>query len=341
MLCCDGEGSSEIDDQFSTRSCFQEQFNYQVEKVKAKAGGKYHVPISGNMYMFRFLAGFGEDSGLILKKSNLFVAMGLNLIMLVQIIGPVAVFTSAFLDIDFGGIGLRENWRYVPGSYDRGVSYIGQRVLGVFFLVLFIMNGIYVLGNDRRETKRLLELHQLMKQEAQERRPQIRKPETRWLWVGACVNFFCLVSCSIAMCFLFIIADGPKDVLFDCFSLAFLYNLDDIGGDISFLDEKWDEDLIGDMYGAMRDIPGVLDEIKARRKETFTPDNIYFVGELVLYLLLFILPAMFICLEMQKKPEEGGRRLASLLAEAEQVKLSEVSFGEVLGYVQSMTALHP
>merc|ERR1740120_149235 len=167
------------------------------------------------------------------------------------------------------------------------------------------MNGMYGVDNDRKETRKLMELNALFQEEAQGRR--LQAPDVSWLWIGACINCYCLLCCSVAMCLLFVTGDGPKDVLLDCFSLTFLYNLDDIGGDLAFLDEKWDEDLIGDMYGVLRDIPNAMDEIKKRRKETWTPDNVYRVMKKIMWVMLVLMPLAFVFVDMKNKA--GDRRL--------------------------------
>merc|ERR1712039_418885 len=88
-------------------------------------------------------------------------------------------------------------------------------------------------------------------------------PQQGWLWIGAIINCWSLIMCSLAMTILFVIADdGPKDVLYDAFGLTFLYNLDDVGGDLGFLDSKWDGDQIGDIYGELADQLELMEEMR-------------------------------------------------------------------------------
>jgi len=57
-------------------------------------------------------------------------------------------------------------------------------------------------------------------------------------------------------------------VLFDAFGLTFLFNLDDVGGDLAFLDTKWDAELIGDIYGKLADQPEMQSLIEERDGST-------------------------------------------------------------------------
>jgi len=166
---------------------------------------------------------------------------------------------------------------------------------------------------------------------------EFKKPNVSWLWIGAVINCTCFISCACAMFVLFVTGEGPKDVLFDAFGLTFLYNLDDVGGDLAFLDEKWDEDLMGDMYGSMRDIDGALDKIRGWRKKKFTPDNIYKYVEFFMWGMLFVMPLMFIFVNMELA-EGGDRRLGEALPDISEATLSQLSVGELLDFVRAAAA---
>jgi len=316
---------------------FSEVFTEKVNELKEKEGTAAHFPISGNIYEYRFLKGFGEDAELFQKKTGLFVAVGLYFIMIVQIIGPIIVLISTWYKIKIGDtnnfsepvVGLGNFFHDVsgdPNPWASCIDYYGQRVLGLIFLVLFIMNGLYVLSTDRIEFAKLIELGELLHQEAADK--GYRHPREAWLWLGAVINSWCLLTCAAAMCLLFVVAEeGPKGVIFDAFGLTFLYNLDDIGGDLAFLDEVWDEDFMGDVYGVMADIPGMLDDIRARRQSSLTPDNIYQFAECVVWVCLVALPLVFVFVEMQPK-EDAGRRLGmfetAAISAPEQASVADV-----------------
>merc|ERR1712087_460735 len=112
------------------------------------------------------------------------------------------------------------------------------------------------------ETRKMVHLCRVFDKAAA--REEWNNPNELWLWVGAFINVWALISCSVCMLFCFILAGsdkGPKDIIFDSLGLTFLYNLDDIASDLDFLDEKWDEDMMGDIYGGLADAPGIMNEI--------------------------------------------------------------------------------
>lgn len=309
---------------------FHDVFEEKIEDLNVKRGGLRHIPISGNLYMYRFLSHFGEDSGLFQQKAGPFVVIGLGIIIIVQVTAPVVVLVSALQDIKF------TNSIVGVTSFSRcsEFNFFGQRFLGFIFLVLFIMSGMYSLENDRKETQKLTELNLLFKREARDH--EYRMPMKLWLWLGACINSFCLLACSIAMCFIFVIEEGPKDVVLDAFAISFLYNLDDIGGTLAFLDEQWDEDFIGDMYGEMADTESLLVCAQKFRKNTWTPDNIYKTAEWIMWVMLFLLPLVFVFVDMV--PIEDDRRLGDIMSTQELSQLSETTVADFLQYIRATQA---
>jgi len=314
----------------------------KLQELTAKEGGVSHIPITGNLYMYKTLSNFADAAGLFRKKQSAFVTVGLYLIIFLQLFAPLCLLISAVRTIEFGHNGSYFGAHEASSIQSSGTELppIFMRVLGSTFLVLFMMNGIYVLNNDEEETRKVTELAFMFKTvgrinpmmgtlavgglrqralmgggdndmllnaggEAMASTGPVPLPQVRWLYIGAFVNSLCLVLCSLAMVFMFILEDGPKDLVLDGLGLAFLYNLDDIGGDLAFLDEKWDEDFMGSIYGELADAEaGLLDDAARRRQETFTADTIYSMSRVLLRVLLGVLPLIFLFLEM-KKVEDG------------------------------------
>mmetsp|Transcript_85212 Transcript_85212/g.275914 ORF Transcript_85212/g.275914 Transcript_85212/m.275914 type:complete len:341 (+) Transcript_85212:686-1708(+) len=291
---------------------FFEFYENKVVELQKKAGDENCAPISGNLYMYRALMFFGDSSGLFQAKAGPVMRGGLIVIVIVQLCGPLCILFWVLHRIEIGPnghiFGVHELMNYQTGSDTHGLSYIGQRFLGVLFLLLFSLNGLYVIKKDRAETEKVVNMCKIFKRAATVRGYQ--KPQERWLFAGAIINSGCLIMCCCCMVFLFIIVeDGPKDVLFDAFGLTFLYNLDDIGGDLAFLDGKWDEDQMGDIYGMMADEMGIMEEASSHREHNFTADNIYQVVEWIMRLLVILLPLMFLFIEMRPKEDGSSRRL--------------------------------
>merc|ERR1711879_732107 len=73
-----------------------------------------------------------------------------------------------------------------------------------------------------------------------------------WLWFDPIVNIWCCTTCALCLVPLFSIAqDGPKDIVYDAFALLFLVNLDDVGGDLAFLNDKWNAERFGQIFGEL------------------------------------------------------------------------------------------
>merc|ERR1712190_491240 len=97
-----------------------------------------------------------------------------------------------------------------------------------------------------------------------------------------------------------------------------------MGGELGFLDEKWDEDQMGDIYGMLADQLGIMEEIKEEREGRFSPDNLYDVFICVIYCLVFVLPLAFLFVEMRRAPDENSSRLLSSDFEARIAALENV-----------------
>jgi len=315
-----------------------------IEAVE-KQGGSNKVPITGNLYMYRTLADFGHYAGIIQQKPTLFMKIALNIVILLQMFAPICLIISSVNKIEFGVNGRHFGYTnfaaYEFGSEDHGISHVFMRVLGLLFLILFCMNGLYVLHHDKTETKKVAEMSFLFRAVAQHRpaRPvrgcsgsmwpfgagvdpelveqqnllgdqtdaNIPVPLNRWLWAGAFLNSLCLFGCAFAMVFMFIVEDSPKELVLDAFGLAFLYNMDDLGGDLAFMDEAWDEEFMGTLYGEMKEAKlDLMEEATKERKRSFTPDRVYKGAIWIMTVLSFLLPLMYVFLEMKPKPSGGG-----------------------------------
>jgi hypothetical protein len=67
-----------------------------------------------------------------------------------------------------------------------------------------------------------------------------------WLLVGLLVNNWVLFWCSLDAFFITGAAQTPLDVLLDALGVVFLYNLDDVKGDLTFVDgDDWDGARLG------------------------------------------------------------------------------------------------
>jgi len=297
-------GREELEDDHDEYRTFLAFYYKEVMPLVVKAGDRDHFPVSGNIYMYMALKDFGRSSGLIQTSRAAsswrmkWVRMaGFLVIGLLQIFAPFAIMVYAMspLQVEFHLSGHFDFFPWTKDDPDWGISFQTQRVLGILFLFLFVLNGVFVLKSDNEETKKMMFMCRVF-EEVAEKNDDWDQPQYRWLWVGAFINVICLLACSVCMFFLFILASadkGPKDIVFDSLGLAFLYNLDDIGGDLTLLDEEWDEDMVGDIYGGLADNSTVMERLEQERRSKLTPDNIYQVGEFFAIILLVALPVLY------------------------------------------------
>jgi len=292
-------------------------YDKRVRYLQDEAGDDEYAPIQGNLYSYLALRGFGDSSGLFQEKASPILYVGLSLVILVQAIAPICVLHYGFRHMHFSDnvLGFRE-WcsasEALHSACNVDISY--GRILGLLFIVLFCVNGIYVMRKDTEETIKIIHLMEAFKVVAWSRPQRFKPPAEFWLWLGAFVNCWCLVMCALCMWPLFVMSqDVPKDVVFDALGLTFLYNLDDISGEFGFLDGMWDADQFGDIYGALAHDEEVMSIVHERRRGRCTPDNLYRVGFAIMAVGLVLIPVLFVVVEMRIVSDEGLRAEVSQL----------------------------
>merc|ERR1712242_394808 len=114
------------------------------------------------------------------------------------------------------------------------------------------MNGLHVLDNHRRNNRKITNFVLFMKrlrnapldavhgQSSQDLEVlrNLPDPHMAWLWVDAFMNSFCLITCCVVLVFMFILEEGPKDLLLDALGLLFLQYPHK---ETSLLDSRWDD----------------------------------------------------------------------------------------------------
>lgn len=302
-------------------------YDQEVRKLQEAAGDKDHEPIAGNLYRYMALRSFAESSGLYQSqtKGNAIFFTGIVLAIFVQICTPLILWFWAWNQMDFASASRYPlcwccEWKYEFGSDEYGLSNLFKRILGVIFIILFCANGIFIMGTDRFNMSKTIDLAVIfdaVSERSEELPVHQRYPPTHhfWLWLDPIVNVWCCSLCAACLLPLFSIAeDGPKDIVYDAFALLFLVNLDDIAGDLAFLVERWDADQFGDIFGKLADevsqkdtgeLTSLLEDIQAVHAEVWTPDDVYHFGERLLTALLVILPTCWIFLNAKAKASEA------------------------------------
>mmetsp|Transcript_104434 Transcript_104434/g.185708 ORF Transcript_104434/g.185708 Transcript_104434/m.185708 type:complete len:395 (-) Transcript_104434:344-1528(-) len=265
------------------------------------------LPILGNIYRYwgLGLGGlFNRDKG-----KNFFnhvtMEVGLLLVFIIQLLAPAACIIYAVYDIDWKHfeVGL-DSWTYVYHSRRHGISNLLKHFVAVLFLFCFALNGSNVIYNEKIASMKLTAMLR--------HSPDTFTKDVQWFWMffGPIMNCVLVIECCIIVYLLFLVAESPMDVVQNALAVTFLYNLDDIGGDMGFLqDEHWDSEAVGKEYYEIATVtfeenedidPDQLHEHTASAE--YTPLAYKFAMP-IMYLLTAGLPIAYICISgLEAKP---------------------------------------
>jgi len=171
--------------------------------------------------------------------------VGCCVIAMVQILGPPCVLCSDLSDM----YASRQVW----DPTDPAGSLIDWRVrgptklLGTLLLFLFILNGLFVVVQCKDTWFKLYNTFQYLKRTA-----DFEVQGQGFLYLGAFIDCWTVFLCCAA-CYI-VVGTSPtvQDVLFDSLTLLFLYNLDEVGGDLGFVEEDdWPGDRLGWIFKHM------------------------------------------------------------------------------------------
>ncbi|CAJ1427380.1 unnamed protein product [Effrenium voratum] len=324
-------GSQAEEEEEDAPTSFQQLMQWSAADRKANN----FVPISGNLYRFWGLG--------IMDKFWSVQNFGLLAIFVVQLLSPPACIINNLFRMDWESwhFGV-EDWYYIPGSRTNGISNLSKHVVATLFLIMFTLNGAMVIDKERIASMKISAmLDQLKKTEP------IFLTHVNWFWlhVGRVMNCLVVLECCVIVYFAFVLSDTPMDVLFNSMAVTFLYNLDDIDGEMGFLtDDDWDGEELGKQYYAT--VETMMDEMREAGElanpDSVDPDSInmvpqlkskyshwtYRIAEPLVFFLAGLLPLMYIFIDnLQCKPSHTQEDLTLLTVEVRelQAKLSALS----------------
>lgn len=195
----------------------------------------------GNIYRVLAFGGIGTDGYKYAMK--IFYAM---LVVLIQWIAPPYLFLAQVYDWEskvnatainttnfdmFKVQGQLDLTKWHPSLMEWQVMPC-TKMLQVLFITVFALNALWVLVDDCEAFEQADRLWDYLN-----RLTDIEFHGEYWLWLGALTHCW-LVTWSVAAHFVLIgSCTDFKDVVFDSLGMLFLYNLDDVGGDLGFLDD--------------------------------------------------------------------------------------------------------
>jgi len=295
---------------------FRELMAYSAQDKKAEN----FMPIAGNMYRYWGLG--------ILEKFYSIQNMGMFMIFAAQLLAPPACIVNNLYRMDWShwAFGVSD-WMYIHGSKDHGISNLSKHIVATIFLTMFCLNGAMIIHQESIASMKITAM--LLKIE-QDRPEYLQDVKWGWLIMGRLMNCMVVIECCVIVYFSFVLSDTPMDVLFNSMAVTFLYNLDDIDGEMGFLtDEDWDGDELGKLY--YQAVAEVMDEDGLMEKG-YDPDSIekcppmrnkynhwtYKVATPVVYVMTILLPLMYIFIDdLHCKPYGVKETVIELKAQVE------------------------
>lgn len=184
---------------------------------------------------------------------------GTFLIVIVQLIAPPALFCTYTI-----GVGTGKSKQYTwsawcllsndPDCASSLNDWRGEegwwlpKTAGLVFMCLFSLNGLFVIIDERRAWKQL----DCMLKYLDAHTPKFKWSGESMLYLDVFMNCWVVFWCTMDAYLLVGSSRTMKDVLFDSLSLLFLYNLDDVSGDLGFVNaDDWDGLRLGWIYDQM------------------------------------------------------------------------------------------
>jgi hypothetical protein len=200
-------------------------------------------------------------------------------VVIIQLIGPFTVLYVSIKGFDnpffwpFGGgdasVGCAGNVGFVWQDNNKsGIEYYSKKALGVCFILGFHLNCYRYLKNEAATARSLFKVNLISVNtdfivdwyDSVAERPNAISMSI--LTFGRFMNAWTTIGCVLALPYLFYNAEDPKDLVVDALSIAFLYSIDDVGGELGGIDEsRWNALFIGTC--------AYLIEISKKRYETF------------------------------------------------------------------------
>eukprot|EP00928_Gymnodinium_smaydae_P034880 TRINITY_DN24628_c0_g1_i2.p1 TRINITY_DN24628_c0_g1~~TRINITY_DN24628_c0_g1_i2.p1 ORF type:complete len:442 (-),score=73.56 TRINITY_DN24628_c0_g1_i2:275-1600(-) len=217
--------------------------------VEALPGNIYRLAVFGSIFVKLQGESWAHNAQAVAKMIGIFV------IIMIQIIGPPAIFMSRM----FGDGVLNEamySWSCCPWhpAFDptssatchyentpvSKVTYFDDwahikvtKLLGMLMMLAFILNGLFVVLDEKASWKSIYNTFRYL----DVMNDKFRISGMSFLYFDTLINIWVITWCCIDVFLVVGASPSPSSVLMDALGLVFLYNLDDIGGDLGFVNE--------------------------------------------------------------------------------------------------------
>jgi len=202
----------------------------------------------GNIYS---IWAFSDDESLCSNRSGyqdwlqiLACRAGFICIFIIQFVAPPAIFMSTVFS--WGILSSErikwEEWQPSVSDWRR----IGlTKFLGVIFVFMFCLNGFFVLFDEFATYHKVDWLFRTLNK----KNPSVVLKGESGIAVGIMVNCWVVTWCCLDSFVVCGTSFSPAEVVYDSLGLIFLFNLDDIGGDLGFVGAgEWPHTRLAWMY---------------------------------------------------------------------------------------------
>jgi len=219
------------------------------ETLTTQEGEEEPKLVDGNVYRYLAFRRFGSRQFRWANGASVFTApddcptytvfmVGISLLMLIQVLGPFALFTSNWEDV-------LKRWKPLA-CLEYDFSQWVTLLLAWAFLFCFILLAFYSCEEEAENSRKACRLARVLKHFGQ-------PVQTCFILFDACINCFASVALSICMFAILFAADNAKDVIFDSLSVGFLLKICSLASDFSFLGSVWDPVKVGKFYYHLQD----------------------------------------------------------------------------------------
>lgn len=204
--------------------------------------------LPGNIYtVLAFGSFFDSTQNFVYNLKAALTLCGCFLILIIQIVGPPLVFASKVSDVGILKEEMRYNWEVWPLSpsynesigapmfFDWPVLY-PTKVLAIMFVMVFTLNGLFFIVSFERGWNAVWRTFQYIDYHTND----FKLSGSVFLIAGALTNIWVVCWCSVSAFVVIGSSRAPTDLILDSMGLVFLFNLDDVSGDLGFIsDDDW------------------------------------------------------------------------------------------------------
>lgn len=195
-------------------------------------GGMDELP--GNIYSIAALR-IGELCTPTLSPASLARRLGFLMVFVIQLIGPVMIFWQLTTNrgVDYAD---RIQWDKFhlefPYSSDWASEQCATKLMSFLFVSVFCLNGAFCQIDDMNAWLKVDKIFRIL-----EHNGSMRGTSENLLKLGAFMNCWVILWLELDVFIALGNADTVQDVLMDALGLTFIFNLDDIAGDLGFVDK--------------------------------------------------------------------------------------------------------